>query len=53
MVLIAQMKKSTGKARCLLCGKPIKENQKRILVIGYNTQASLHSTPGDCIEGRQ
>ena len=52
MVLIARMKKSTGIARCMLCGKQIKLSQRRILVVGYHAEASLHSNSEDCIKGR-
>ena len=53
MVLVAYVKKSSGKAKCMMCGKLIKLKQKRIIIRGFRTEASLHSDAKDCIEGRR
>jgi len=53
MTLCATVGESSGRAKCKLCGKLIALDQKQIRLWGYQTSASIHNEPKDCIKGRR
>lgn len=48
MSLKAKIKKATGKAKCMLCGKIIKKDLLSIHIYGFRTEGQIHNNPNDC-----
>jgi len=48
MSLTAKKYKATGKAKCILCRKPLLKGQKAILISGFRTEGQIHCEPSEC-----